>query len=127
MGRACQMPPPLQTCRCINYGAVFVQAAREMVALHRGETAPARVSAPRTTARSGGATRPPTFDATRIRALRGRLGLSQAVFAQLLNVSGKTVQAWEIGGNPPSGAAARLLELTEERPEVLLGKLNAGV
>ena len=62
---------------------------------------------------------PPPYDATRVAALRQRLRLSQTGFAQLLNVSPKTVQSWEQGARTPSHAAARLLQLIEN-PKLLM-------
>jgi putative transcriptional regulator len=56
---------------------------------------------------------PPPFDAQRILRLRRDRNLTQAGLAQLLNVSGKTVESWEQGLRRPSGAAARLLQLLE--------------
>jgi DNA-binding transcriptional regulator YiaG len=49
-----------------------------------------------------------------------RLNLSQAVFAGVLNVSVKTVQAWEQGLRQPSDAALKLLTIAKKHPEVLL-------
>lgn len=63
--------------------------------------------------------RPPEFTARRIIGLRHRLRLSQEVFARTLNVSPKTVQSWEQGGRSPSRAALRLLQLLEEKPELV--------
>jgi putative transcriptional regulator len=53
----------------------------------------------------------PVYDAKAVRALRLTLGLSQTVFAQVLGVAKKTVEAWESGRNIPSGAACRFLEV----------------
>jgi putative transcriptional regulator len=53
-------------------------------------------------------------------AERKRLGVSQPVFARTLNVSTETVKAWEQGKNTPGGPAARLLEITEAYPEVMV-------
>jgi len=54
----------------------------------------------------------PKWTATQIRQLRKeRFGLSQPIFAALLNVTPSTVRAWEQGQKTPSGAAARLLQL----------------
>jgi putative transcriptional regulator len=52
--------------------------------------------------------------------LRERLNYSQSVFARVLNVSTKTVQAWEQGLREPSDAALKLLSIAEKHPEVLL-------
>lgn len=52
---------------------------------------------------------PPTLPAADVAAVRAGLGLSQAAFAAALYVSIQTVQAWEQGRNPVTGAALRLL------------------
>ena len=52
--------------------------------------------------------------------MRQRLKLSQTMFARALNVSPKTVQAWEQGVRTPSDAALKLLAIAEKHPEVLL-------
>lgn len=49
-------------------------------------------------------------------ALRERFRASQGVFAKLLGVSIKTLQAWEQGGNPPTPMARRLLETIDQYP-----------
>jgi putative transcriptional regulator len=55
-----------------------------------------------------------------IARVRKRLNYSQSVFANLLNVSVKTVQGWEQGLREPSDAALKLLAIAAKRPEVLL-------
>jgi putative transcriptional regulator len=45
----------------------------------------------------------PEYDADRIRALRERYQISQAVLAAVLNISLSTVRKWEIGDKHPSG------------------------
>jgi putative transcriptional regulator len=57
------------------------------------------------------------FEASDVIALRSRLALSQAVFAQALNVSRETVRGWEQGKRVPDGASQRLLELAESHPQ----------
>ena len=52
--------------------------------------------------------------------LREQLNLSQPLFASALNVSIKTVQAWEQGLREPSNAALKLLTIARKHPEVLL-------
>jgi len=54
------------------------------------------------------------FRAQDIKALREKFELSQAVFAQFLNVSAKLVQKWEQGLSRPKGAAAKLLALANK-------------
>lgn len=57
----------------------------------------------------------PSFDAARIRALRERLNLSQAVLATVLNTSASTVRKWELGNKSPSGPSLKLLDLLERK------------
>jgi putative transcriptional regulator len=38
----------------------------------------------------------------------------------LLNISPRTVQAWEQGAREPSDAALKLLSIADKHPEVLL-------
>ena len=61
--------------------------------------------------------RPYTND--EIRTLRLRLHLSVGLFAELLGVSEKTVEAWESGHNEPSGPALRLMNMIQRYPDVL--------
>ncbi len=51
--------------------------------------------------------------------LRKQLNYSQAIFARALNVSVKTVQAWEQGRREPKDAALKLLTIARKYPEVL--------
>jgi len=54
----------------------------------------------------------PKWTPTSIRRLRKEgFGMSQPLFAALLNVTPATVRAWEQGQKNPSGAASRLLQL----------------
>lgn len=50
---------------------------------------------------------------------RRKSGLSQAKFAELLGVSVRTLQDWEQGRRQPSRAAASLIKIAKERPDVL--------
>lgn len=56
----------------------------------------------------------------RIREIRDRLDVSQAVFGELLNVSRSTVRAWEQGQRSPDGPSLRLLQVAADRPSALL-------
>ncbi len=51
--------------------------------------------------------------------LRTSLKVSQSVFSDILNVSVKTVQAWEAGRRQPAPSALRLLEIIKHHPEYL--------
>ena len=55
-----------------------------------------------------------------IARIREKLNCSQAVFAMMLNISPKTVQAWEQGSREPGDAALKLLTIAKKHPEVLL-------
>jgi putative transcriptional regulator len=62
---------------------------------------------------------PPDIDAPTLAALRGQSGMSQAVFARLLNVSTKTVQSWEQGVRCPSHGSPRLIQIYSQHPETV--------
>jgi putative transcriptional regulator len=64
--------------------------------------------------------RPPEIGAEELTRLRLKSGMSQAVFARMLNVSTKTVQSWEQGQRQPSQAALRLIQLFRHNPAGLL-------
>lgn len=54
------------------------------------------------------------FTAKEVKTIRNNLNMSQSVFAVLMGVSNKTVEAWEAGTNKPSGSARRLLGMLKE-------------
>jgi len=45
--------------------------------------------------------------------------MTQKVFSDLLGVSVRTVEAWETGKSHPNGSARRLLQLIEQKPEMV--------
>jgi putative transcriptional regulator len=51
----------------------------------------------------------------KIKSLREKAHVSQAVFAAVLNTSLSTVQKWEIGDKKPSGPSLKLLNLIERK------------
>lgn len=59
----------------------------------------------------------PSFNAGDIKTIRGTLGMTQMIFASMLGVSKKTVEAWEEGINAPNGPSCRLLAMFRENPE----------
>jgi putative transcriptional regulator len=63
---------------------------------------------------------PPPMGARDVLAVRTRLRVSQAAFARILNVSPRTVQAWETSARRPSDAALKLLAVARKHPEALL-------
>jgi putative transcriptional regulator len=60
------------------------------------------------------------FTGEEIAEIRKNLNVSQAVFADLLNVPKATAVSWERGLRSPSGAAMRLLQVAKNRPHALL-------
>lgn len=62
---------------------------------------------------------PATPTARQVRAIRERLGYSQAVFASALGVDLGTVRNWEQGKRQVSGAARRLLQAIDAQPRLL--------
>lgn len=65
---------------------------------------------------------PPT--AEQVRALRSKLGLSQARFALRFGFTIDTVQQYEQGRRRPSGPAATLLRVIEAEPEAVIRALG---
>lgn len=70
--------------------------------------------------------KPPVPTARDIRALRERLGYSQAVFASALGVDLGTVRNWEQGKRQVAGAARRLLQAIEAQPRLLSFWVESG-
>ncbi len=59
------------------------------------------------------------------KAVREQIGLSQSEFAQLMQVSIKTLQNWEQHRRNPTGPAAALLKIMRNAPDVALKTLHA--
>jgi putative transcriptional regulator len=64
--------------------------------------------------------RAPEIGAEELTKLRLKNGISQAVLAQVLNVSTKTVQSWEQDLRKPSQAALRLIQVFRRDPSMVL-------
>ncbi len=60
-----------------------------------------------------------------IKALRERIGASQAVFASLIGVSKRTLENWEQHRVSPSGPARALLKILDADPEGAMRALHA--
>lgn len=101
-----------------NVADALVESMRQAVAIERGTLKASRRHT--RTVRESTVTPPPHFGAARVRRLREKLGLSQPVFAQALNVSVGTIRGWEQGARVPDGASRRLLEVSERHPQVIL-------
>jgi DNA-binding transcriptional regulator YiaG len=69
---------------------------------------------------------PRRYTPAEVKWTRERLRVSQAMFAQLMGVSPKAVEAWESGTNPPSGPVCRLLEEINLDPMAFLQRHLGG-
>jgi len=86
----------------------LVTSIRQAGRIHRGEIKPSRVT---------------QFTPPDIRAIRRRLGQSQAQFAHMIGVSLATLQNWEQGRRRPEGPARALLKVAAVNPEALAAAL----
>jgi putative transcriptional regulator len=93
----------------------IVQSIAEMVAYERGEQPHLRVTRVAVPPKS-----PIKMSKHRIVGIRKRLHCSRLNFARILNVSPRTLEAWEQGVREPSDAALKLLSIADKHPEVLL-------
>lgn len=59
------------------------------------------------------------FAPAEIKDIRVNLGLTQVVFAKVMGVSPKTVEAWEAGRNKPEGPARRILAIAQRNPNII--------
>jgi putative transcriptional regulator len=57
----------------------------------------------------------PAYDSGKIKNLRDRYRISQAVLAAVLNTSLSTVRQWEIGDKHPSGTSLKLLNILDRK------------
>lgn len=89
----------------------LISAAREAAAYARGE-----ISLPARTVR---------FSAPAPRALRRKLGLSQAQFAARFHFNLRTLQEWEQGRAFPDSAVQAYLTVIDRDPEAVLRSLAA--
>ena len=106
-----------------DFEASLIRAMEEMLAAERGDiqlcTRTVEVIAP-----TQEASAPPPYDGARVRALRAKLSLSPEAFAATLNVSLRTLQAWERDARRPEGPTLRLLEIAEKQPEALFAVIR---
>ena len=61
----------------------------------------------------------PAWSGAQVRAVRQKLGASQAVFAALLDVPLRTVSSRENNQRKPSAAGLKLLHVAERHPEAV--------
>ncbi len=67
---------------------------------------------------------PESYDSKDVKNVREMLYASQAIFAEFLGVSARTVQDWEQGITPPGGAACRLMDEIKRDTEYWLSRLK---
>jgi putative transcriptional regulator len=88
----------------------LVSSVRQAGRIRRGEAPPSRVT---------------EFAAVDVKAIRQRLGKSQAEFARMIGVSVATLQNWEQGRRRPEGPARALLKVAAENPEAVSAALGS--
>jgi len=86
----------------------LVTSIREAGRIRRGKAQPTRVT---------------EFGPLDVKAIRRRLGKSQAEFARMIGVSVATLQNWEQGRRRPEGPARALLKLAAANPEAVAAAL----
>lgn len=107
-----------------NFGSLLIESLNEALAIERGEVQAPRRHVRMATARDAKVLPPPRYDAAGVQTVREKMGLSQTVFAQVLNSSAETVKAWEQGKRVPDGMALVLLHVADEHPQVLLTRVR---
>lgn len=107
-----------------NFGELLIQGLREVRAIQRGESEPAHRVRRVVTAQEAEVEPPRHYKGAGIQKIRERMGLSQTVFARVLNASPETVKAWEQGKREPDGMALALLEVANNHPEALLERVR---
>ena len=87
----------------------LVASIREAGRIRRGQAKPSRVS---------------EFAPVDVKAIRQRLGKSQAEFARMIGISVATLQNWEQGRRRPEGPARALLRVAAANPEAVAAALE---
>ena len=87
----------------------LIDSVKQAGKIRRGEMQPSRTF---------------TFDPSDIKAIRHRLGKSQAAFALMIGVSAATLQNWEQGRRHPEGPARALLKVASHNPEAVAEALG---
>lgn len=109
-----------------NFGELLTEGLKEALAIERGEAAAARRVRRVATVRDARVEPPPAYGPRDVQVVRERMGLSQAVFAKVLNSSAETVKAWEQGKRVPDGMALALLQVADRHPQALMSRVRRG-
>lgn len=91
--------------------AELVESVTQMDEIVRGERQPSREF---------------HVDAVKVREIRRATGLSQAKFAEKIDVAVGTLRNWEQGRRDPEGPARALLRAIDNDPVNVLAALNGG-
>ncbi len=91
--------------------AELTESLTQMGEIVRGERAPARES---------------TVDATLVKQVRAKTRLSQAKFADVIDVQVATLRNWEQGRRAPTGPARALIRAIDRDPVHVLKALAKG-
>jgi len=70
---------------------------------------------------------PTPYNPKLVKMTRAILGASQAVFAQFLGVSVKTIQAWEQGTNTPNDMACRFMDEIRRDPKYWRNRFKGSI
>ena len=87
----------------------LLTSVRQAGRIRRGTLRPSRVT---------------TFRPADVKAVRARLGKSQAEFALMIGVSVATLRNWEQGRRVPEGPALALLRVAERNPRAVSAALQ---
>ena len=94
-----------------TFGSELVKSMEQALAYAKGENVAARVTTVMV----------PSVD---VKAIRGRLGLSQAKFAAKFGFAPASIRNWEQGRRIPDGPARVLLAVIGEHPDVVASVLR---
>jgi len=67
---------------------------------------------------------PASYSASAVKRVRRKLGVSQALFAQIMGTSKKLIEAWETGTRTPSLMACRLLDAIHRDPAAFFRRME---
>lgn len=66
----------------------------------------------------------PKYSGKEIREIRESIEIPRNVMADILGVSVRTIEKWEIDGAEPNGSARRLLQLLANNPEAIITNIE---
>ena len=66
-----------------------------------------------------------TVEELDVKLVRESLGMSQAQFADFMDISKRTLEKWEQGTRNPAGAARTLLRVIQHDPKLVMRALHA--